>query len=84
MTELDKKLLKAIESTNPDDENLVNFIFKYLKEMPNKHKESYIEVKKGMFLNVDGDSYQKNRGKYVDWMFKGASIAKQKNTKNYK
>jgi ADP-dependent phosphofructokinase/glucokinase len=83
MTELDKKLLKAIESTSQGDQHLVDFIFKYLKDMPEEHKGSYIEVKEEM-RPVDSDSYHKNRGKYIDWMFKGDTINKQKNTQNYK
>ena len=83
MKQIDKKLLKAIESTNQNDQHLVDFIFKYLKGMPKEHKESYIEVKEGM-RPVDPSSYLKNRGKYIDWMFKGDMINRQKNTQNYK
>ena len=84
MKQIDKKLFKAVESTHSDDPDLVDFIFKHLKDMPKEHKESYIEVKEEMCSRPDPDSYHKNRGKYIDWMSVGDTLNKEKNTKNYK
>jgi hypothetical protein len=79
---IDKRLLKAIRLTN-EDPGLVDFLFKHLKKMPCKHKESYIQVKKEIISNAEPDSRAKSRGKYIDWMFKGSHIHKQKNTQHY-
>ena len=70
MTEINKRLKKAIESTVKDSGE-VDFLFKWYKKMPHKHKVSYIHVKRELAAKEMKEGCGKApKGKYADWLWR--------------